>query len=329
MDRIAVFRADALPQIGAGHVMRCLTLADALAARGWRCSFLCRPGAAQVVPALARYPLTEAEDADDPARLAPADLLVVDHYRLDAAYESACRPHVGRILVLDDLADRPHACDLLMDQTLGRAAGDYAPLVPPHCRVLAGSVYALLRRDFPRLRAASLGRPREQLRRLAVSLGGTDPDNVTMRILAALHGLGLEVEVVMGGAAPHLEAVRQAVAALPGARLHVNVADMAGLLAGVDAVIGAAGTSAWERCCLGIPTIVVILADNQRLIARNLAQAGAALVVEPDGVAAALTALRRPGTLARLSAAAAEVCDGEGAERVCDAIANLFPEDRE
>ncbi|MBY0431842.1 MAG: hypothetical protein K2Q10_11635, partial [Rhodospirillales bacterium] len=110
----AVFRADAEPAIGGGHVMRCLTLADALAARGWRCHFACRPGTPEMVLALAAsghavVPLADPSPAALAARWpAGCGLLVVDNYGLDAAYERACRPWAGRILVFDDLADRPH-----------------------------------------------------------------------------------------------------------------------------------------------------------------------------------------------------------------------------
>ncbi|HTH15906.1 MAG TPA: UDP-2,4-diacetamido-2,4,6-trideoxy-beta-L-altropyranose hydrolase, partial [Magnetospirillum sp.] len=286
-------------------------------------------GTQAVVPGVARY--TVLADDGMPGAIAgavcgKADLLVVDHYRLDEGYERAARAHARHVLVLDDLADRRHDCDILLDQTCGRSAADYRPLVPAHCRLLTGSRFSLLRPAFRSSRAASLARRREGVSRVVVSLGGTDPDNVTPRILDALADLPLAIDVVMGGGAPHLEAVRAAVARLPSARLHVNVADMATLLAQADLAIGAAGTSAWERCCLGLPTIVVVLADNQRLIARNLAEAGAALVVspEPSELRAALRQLQAPGALARMSEAAAAVCDGDGVARLCDTIDDLL-----
>ncbi len=321
MDRTALFRADASPRLGAGHVMRCLTLADALASRGWRCAFDSAEGTEAIVPAVRRY-MTSVTG--------PMDLVVVDHYGLDAAYERGWRDRARRILIIDDLADRHHECDLLLDQTWGRGAGDYAGLVPAHCRVMTGSRYCLLRPGFAAHRPAALARPRDRVGSVVVSLGGTDPGNATCRVLGALASLQAEIHVVMGRGACHLDQVRAAVARLPHGRLHVDVAHMDALLAGADFAVGAAGTSAWERCCLGVPTLLLVLVDNQRLVASNLEQAGAARIVaesamlDPARLRAAIEDLKQAGALARMSSAAAAICDGLGADRLCSAIEDLF-----
>ncbi len=327
----AVFRADAGPRLGSGHAMRCLTLADALAGRGWRCIFVCTPETVATVPALRRHRIMHPADPDAPGDLPPGELLVVDHYGLGAAYEGGARRRAGRILVIDDLAEGRHDADLLLNQNLGREAGEYAGLVPPDCRLLLGPHWALLRPQFAAARPAALARRRKEptLRRVLVALGGTDPDNATGVALAALARLGMEetaIEVVLGPKAPHLEAVRAQAAAMPGARVHTGVEDMAALTAVADLAIGAAGGSAWERCCLGLPSVMLVLADNQEPIARALAAAGAADVagragaVDTAALADAVAALRPSRPRREMAERAAAVCDGNGAGRVVEAV---------
>lgn len=339
----AVFRADAAPTVGSGHVMRCLTLAEALAARGWICAFACNTGAVQTIPALAasRHEVWELTDGDaaSPAVLqrrwpAGAGLLTVDHYGLDAAYESACRPWAARILVIDDLASRDHDADLLLDQTLGRSDADYRGRVPPACRLMLGTDYALLRPQFAGVRADVLRNRRERktLERVLVSLGATDPDNVTGQVSDVIRGrkVKLGVDVILGAGTPHREAVARHLRALPGpSALHVDpaVQTMIKVMAAADLAIGAGGISAWERCCLGLPSIVLVLADNQRDNASALAAAGAAeiVVATPTQLGAqlpdVLNALHRsPERLLAMSLNAGRLCDGQGTHRVAEIL---------
>ncbi|MGH8491028.1 MAG: UDP-2,4-diacetamido-2,4,6-trideoxy-beta-L-altropyranose hydrolase [Gammaproteobacteria bacterium] len=329
----AVFRADASPAVGGGHVMRCLALAEALTARGWICAFACNTGAARTIPALAasRHEVWELtnNDAATPAALqrrwpAGAELLTVDHYGLDAAYESACRPWAARILVIDDLASRDHDADLLLDQAPGRSDADYRGRVPPPCRLMLGTDYALLRPQFAGARADALRKRRERkvLRRVLVSLGATDPDNVTGQVLDVIHGreVNLGVDVILGAGTPHREAIARQLQVLPPpSALHVDptVETMIRLMAAADLAIGAGGISAWERCCLGLPALILLLADNQRANVLALARAGAASATKvnelPDRIRE-LTA--NPAALGDMSTAAASLCDGGGCERV-------------
>jgi UDP-2,4-diacetamido-2,4,6-trideoxy-beta-L-altropyranose hydrolase len=332
---LAVFRVDASPAIGGGHVMRCLALADALSARGWRCAFACSEETLSVIPSLAASP-HETNGPDNMASAWPegCSLLVVDHYGLDETFESACRPWAKRILVIDDLADRNHDCDILLDQTFGRAPEDYDGLVPGACLILSGSRYALLRPQFARARRRALSRRTgTTAERVLVSMGGGDPDNVTSLVLKGLENSGIEarVDVVMGTAAPYLNDVRvQAAAMEPPAQVRVDVNDMASLMADTDLAIGAAGTTSWERCCLGLPSIVMVIADNQRLISEKLQQAGAAWVlgrfpaVDAKAIATAVSSLCADAdSLLCMSNAAADVCDGQGARRVREILENM------
>ncbi len=357
------FRADASLQIGTGHVMRCLTLADALRERGASCSFVCRPHQGHLLAlieqrghqALALPELQEgaqpnhngtahghwlgtdwATDAQHTQQALrthtggePVDWLVVDHYALDARWEEALRPQAQRIMAIDDLADRPHACDLLLDQNLGRTEADYGGLLKGKTTTLVGPQYALLRPEFAALRAQSLARRQNNppLRRLLVTMGGVDKDNATGQVLAALQSCSLpadlRVTVVMGPHAPWLAQVQAQVTQMPWpTEVLVGVDNMAQLMAESDLAIGAAGSTSWERCCLGLPTIQVVLAQNQEAIALALGRFGAALMLPSKAIEQTLPDLISTITSAEklytVSLAASGVTEGKGASLLCD-----------
>lgn len=337
----AVFRCDASPGLGGGHVMRCLTLAEALAERGWSCSFATRPETLAVAPRLPLRSegllLLDVPAPGEPSAIGEwlggrVDLLVVDHYQRELAFELACRPWAHRILVIDDLPVRPHEADLLLDQTYGRGEAEYAPLLPAHCRVLAGPAHCLLRPPFAEARPASVRRRAGigRVEHVLVAFGATDPGNASALALRAIaaSGLSCEVAVLLGAGAPHLARVRAEAAAMPRpARIHADTDDVAPLMAWADLAIGAGGGMAWERCCLGLPALLLETAGNQAQVVRALASAGAATFV---GAAAAVSAadlaaaLRDlacdPQRLAAMADAAAAVCDGEGVARVLMAL---------
>lgn len=326
-----LFRADASPTLGIGHVMRCLTLADALTAAGARCRFAVTAETITSVTALGAAPhdLQILSRWDDPAELTATDAVdwvVVDHYRLGQGYERALRPWAGRVMAIDDLADRRHDCDLLLDQTVGQGSERYADLAPPGARILAGAHHALLRPGFT-TGAATPDKPR-----LLVSLGGSDPANATAIALDAVahSGLDLPVTVVMGSAAPYLDHIRAKVAALPNAELRIDETDMAKLMAQCTVAVGAAGTSALERCAMGLPTVLVVIADNQRFVAEGLTKAGAALAVELDtaAIATALSDLAHDAPARKAMAERARaLCDGGGAARLADLMMALASPD--
>lgn len=342
--RVAV-RADASLTLGSGHVMRCLTLAEALRERGALVHFICRAvprhlgGLIQAQGfglSLLDADLTPAQDAvhTRAALASGCDLLLVDHYGLGADWEQALRPACRHLAAIDDLADRSHDVDLLVDQNLGRHADDYVSLLPSHARRLIGPAHALLRSDFAVARATSLARrPLGPWRHLLVSLGGADPQQATVHVLQALAGCALPADttltVVLGALATTRAQVEALLPGLPcSTRMLVDVADMAGLLAEADLAIGAAGGSAWERCCLGLPSLLLVLADNQRPGTQALVAAGAALALGgvaelPTRLPAALQQLASPGRLQSMSQAAAAITDGLGAARVADALLAL------
>lgn len=360
------FRADASHRIGTGHVMRCLTLAEELRRRGDEVAFVSRahPGYlfAQIeaagfslLPLEAPRALDPGADASNYAAwlgvdqvtdaagtfdrlgsIGPLDWLVVDHYALDHVWEERLRPHAGAIAVLDDLANRRHDADLLLDPTLAREPSDYHGLVPANARTLLGPTYAPLRAEFAALRPEALARRCETglPPRLLVNLGGADADGATVTTLIGLAEAelpeALEIEIVLGANAVDPAAVRRVAETLAWpAEVAVGVSDLAARMARADLAIGAAGTTSWERCCLGLPTLVITIADNQRGIARALERAGAIrwlgdhaeVLRRPECVGEFVLDLLNDGArYAAMSRAASRITDGYGGRRLVDAL---------
>ena len=306
-----LFRCDASLHIGSGHVMRCRTLARELRRRGAEITFLCRRQPGDLIElleqeftvlALPEQPLAACDGLEDRALYAAwlgcsqqqdsadclaaleqagsssAQWLVVDHYGLDASWEVAMRESLGsepppQLLVIDDLADRPHSCDLLLDQNFFGEATErrYQGLVPQQCRQLLGPHYALLGPEYAVLHP--LVPPRTELRRVLVFFGGVDPHNCTGQAIEALmvpELAHLAVDVVLGLQCPHREAVETLVAKRPHTTLHDPQPSLAGLIARGDMAIGAGGATTWERVCLGLPSLVVSTASNQEPVAYEL-----------------------------------------------------------
>jgi UDP-2,4-diacetamido-2,4,6-trideoxy-beta-L-altropyranose hydrolase len=291
-----LIRADASTEIGSGHLMRCLTLGDQLRARGSRVAFACRdlPGALFNLLEDRGYPYArlsggsplspdgDAEETLTAARdMFPAglvDWVVVDHYGLEAAWERTMRRQATKIMAIDDLADRRHDCDLLLDQNYYRDLDRrYRGLVPDTCVRLLGPSHLLLRQEF--VDACRHPRARDGIiRRILVFMGGGDSTNQTQKVMAALASLGrpeIAVDVVVGGANPFLTTIERLCATMPNMKFHCQVTNIAELVRSADLAIGAGGSAMWERCYLGLPAITVVFAANQERAAEDAADAGA------------------------------------------------------
>lgn len=323
----AIFRCDASPEIGGGHVLRCLTLADALKEKGYLCAFASDPATAAYMPLIKQKGYALTQDGEN-----NTDLLIVDHYGLDAEYEKNHRPK-KRVIVIDDLANRKHDCDILIDQTLNRDPLDYKNLVSENCRVLAGTEYALLRPQFSSARENSLKRRdalNGKVERIFVFTSSMDKDDIAGKIISALSGYGrkLSIDIVLGGRALYLENVRNLTAASRHAlTVHTDIDDMAGMMAAADIAIGAGGTTSWERCCMGLPALVFEIADNQKTIISNLGKAGAVrdlggiADINEETLCPALKDLDdNPQKVVEMSKAARTICDGQGTHRVITEI---------
>ena len=360
-----VFRTDASFDIGTGHVMRCLTLANALSKNGAECHFICRAHTNNLIAFIKEHgyqvhvlPSEESSSIKrnvnikgDKNKLAHShwlcaswqidaeqtsiilkkirpEWLIVDHYALDANWERAVKVHCEYLMIIDDLADRLHDCDLLLDQNLGRTSDDYYDLLKLDCKTLIGPKYALLRPEFSHLREYSLKqREAPHLKHILITMGGIDSQNVTGRILDILSTCLLpndcRITVVMGLNAPWLDSVQKIASAMPWqTNVLMNVSNMAKLMSDSDFAIGAAGSTSWERCCLGLPSLMVILANNQVIVARALHDIHAAYLIgdlsEIDsefdcGICDEITSIT---LMDELSKSAREVTDGCGVERV-------------
>ena len=275
---------------------------------------------------------TQQYDADEVFQLLSDriwDWLVVDHYALDARWESLLRKSAKRLMVIDDLADRMHDCDILLDQNYyADMDSRYTGKVPTDCRLLLGPHYALLRDEFRQWRKQV--KPRTgPVKKILVFFGGVDADNFTGLTIEALAGLGscgLQIDVVIGAQHPYREQIESACSEYMFS-CYVQTNRMAEFMAKADLAIGAGGSATWERCCLGLPAIVFSLADNQRDIVKGLDLIGAGQYIDSQLVANSLALnddilelIKNKNHLKSLSAKAYATTDGEGVDRVCAAL---------
>jgi len=360
-----VIRVDGGLEIGSGHIMRCLSLAQGLKERGMSGCFLTAniPISLAGMIEKAGFEIVRLEASlDDNAgsRLAYAhsewlahsevvdaqlsldkirsqiklrgvrpEIVVVDHYALASRWESIVG-EVSPILAIDDLNDRKHCASWLLDQTLGKSRESYRGLIGPDTRTLLGCHYSLLRGEFAQLRAEAISRRAEfsKVERILVTLGGVDKDNVAEVVLSALARSSMMsnvfVDVVVGASNPHIGALRESLGDLPfNCSLEVQVNDMASRMLSADLCIGAAGSTSWERCVLGLPAINVVLADNQKYISEVLSRHGAAVDfgridgASVSGLAGCVESLCEDDEMYRkMSKLAFALCDGAGVDRV-------------
>lgn len=337
----AVIRCDAGTIIGGGHVVRCAALGAALRRNGFDVTFAVSDETVKSIPQLlVDFPDvlqgmvgTEADAARMMAHWSSGvELAVVDNYGLGEGFERSLAGWAKKVLVIDDAPSRHHACTHLVDMTFRRRPEEYDQQVASGTILLCGSNYAMLRDAFQKERHAALEHKPDAVRRILISLGLSDNVNATEVVLKGILEAGgmYEVDCVLGEAAPHLDAVKTAISAAGGLwNLHVgaDAEAMAKLTAAADLVVGAPGSASYERCCVGRPTLLLIVADNQLHNAAALEEAGAAIGI---GRLSADTASRVAGAIRVLAGnttklhamhlAAAAVCDGTGADRVVQAL---------
>jgi UDP-2,4-diacetamido-2,4,6-trideoxy-beta-L-altropyranose hydrolase len=330
--------------------MRCLTLAEALRKQGAKVLFVCREHEGHLCGLIEerrfptfRLPKIDTQRSDRSSYAAwlgtswqedleqtraaiqatgqQSDWLVVDHYGLDQRWESSLRSCVGRIMVIDDLADRTHDCDLLLDQNLVAQMEDrYAGKVPLSCALLLGPEYALLQPTYAELHDQVPARE-GPIRRIFIFFGGVDSTNLTGRSLAAFLRLNrpdIDVDVVITADSPHAENIHRQVAGHSNIHIHSNLPSLASLMARADLAVGAGGATSWERLCLGLPSLVVTLAENQRPVTQYLHEAG--LVhwigheeqVDQQTITATLARTLTVDSLIDWSRRCSQICNGQG-----------------
>ena len=323
--------------------MRCLTLAALLGKAGANISFISRAmpnGVSQRIGA--HYPLhtlppattDEQQDASASSRvlrdLGIIDWLISDNYALGSQWESAMRSHTRKIMVIDDLANRLHDCDILLDQNLClNFETRYDALLPVTARKFLGPKYALLRPEFYEAQAQQRVRD-GRVRRILVSFGGGDASDETAKALKAILLLDrsdVAFEVVAGNANPNADALAQSCRKLPNVNFHRETANMAALMAAADLAIGACGTITWERCFLGLPAVTLVLAENQRPICEAVSATGAVLNLgwrekaTAEDIAEAIAGLiDSPDQIMKMSQAARNIMRNNGTNELLSAI---------
>ncbi|RTZ14655.1 UDP-2,4-diacetamido-2,4,6-trideoxy-beta-L-altropyranose hydrolase [Vibrio aquaticus] len=352
-------RADSGTEIGTGHIMRCLTLAVELRRRNHEVVFLCQRLEGNIsdkiiaegfevrfvellsvnndkLPHSHWLRNSQSNDAIQTIEVlgecfnGRAHCLIVDHYGIDHRWESIVGQHTDKLLVIDDLADRLHCCDFLIDQTFNRDKNDYDALIPNRCSIMTGTKFALLRSEFsvPNrmvLKARICSRKRS-VSNVLIMMGGTDHLNLTRKVLDSIlpDERITRITVVLGPTAPHVEQIKNYRELDDRVSIIRDTSEIVELMLAHDICFGAAGTSSWERCATGLPSILTSFAKNQSTILQNLKQFGAIDVFNIDDtgqqILAKLEQLRDEKVYDEMSSMCLKVCDGNGTKRVVDKI---------
>ena len=347
-----VIRSDASLHIGSGHIMRCLVLAKSLTIHGHQVSFASRPQQGDLISFIESknfkvYRLNQPEKwltpqdtsdyqawlqvswQDDAQsfiqQVDKVNLVIVDHYGIDAQWEHNIKDHFKcNLMAIDDLT-RQHQADIILDQTLLRSPQEYKHL-NPNSTVLAGSDFALINPHFFYLRNKLLHSKISIVQpRILVSMGGVDQPNATLKILKALSLLkdNAKVTVLLSPRAPHYKQVSEYCERHKDWLQHIDFTEkMAALMAEHHFAIGAPGTTSWERACLGIPSIIIPLAENQKTISKQLTKVGAAIKLELKEIKTSLRSsyqhLKKQYEEMHLNNLS--ICDGLGLQRVVQCI---------
>ncbi len=353
-----LFRTDASFEIGSGHVMRCLSLAQEFRERKASCVFACREMPGDLSSFIAKQgfhvlrlpaaksghlpngdsvphaswlgadPATDAGETIQASSGEDFDLLVVDHYGIDAFWERKLRSHCGRLLVVDDLADRAHECDFLVDQNFNPAAHrKYGSLTSSRTALLLGPEFAFIRRPIREARNSRI-RTRTEIKHILIFLGGSDPGNFTQVALEALAPFrGLKIDVLAGMQNVHTAKLREKFGTRENISIRTHTDAIEELMLQADLAVGACGVTTWERACLGLPTVIVSTAVNQVRVARSLDEAGYVVYlgpaesVSPEQIAQAVENLRsRPERVREMSERSMVLVDGQGLERIAERV---------
>ncbi len=300
------FRVDSSTAIGTGHIMRCLTLASEIKKQNVTVAFICRNIPQQLAEQVRKsgyhlflLPKTVNKQLEADSKLGQsdwldvhweidaaqtqeiikangyADWLVIDHYGIDYRWENMLRTSCRSIFIIDDLADRKHDCDILLDQNYYHNMRErYHGLINDDCKLLLGPKYALLREEFRKARKKMKLR-NGTVQRIMIFLGGSDPTNETVKALKAIQLLGSQniwIDVVVGASNPYVNDIKKIIQTLNNVNFHYNISNIATIMANADLAIGAGGSATWERCYLGLPTITILIAKNQIEVSGNLAK---------------------------------------------------------
>lgn len=327
------FRVDGNAKLGIGHIMRCLTLAEKIYNVGFKILFIC----ASLEYSLQRkikdkgFRLfiigsdtdTEVQQCIDVISNYLIKFLVVDHYQLDQHWERQIKNFVDEMVVIDDLADRPHDCHFLIDSAYGKTKKEYENLVNEKCQLLLSCDYTILRPDFIASRALAFTKRREtqKINNILINFGGTDIldlSNVSIEYLKRNGFMG-DINILISSSYSKLDDLKYACSKFNDVTLHIDSTQVADLMLKADLAIGSLGTSTWERCCLGLPCISVVVAENQSYIANQLAKIGAIELTAIPTMEKTIASFIHASEMThwnKLSEKSFTLCDGHGAERI-------------
>ncbi len=336
--------------------MRCLTLAEALRKNGVNCIFICRDhtkninqlikdqkfqvhllSKPQKVSSKNWLGIDQQSDAQEAISILKSleiipDWLIVDHYGIDSKWELILRPYVKKIMVIDDLANRPHDCDVLLDQNYTHKWDRYTDLVSDHCRLLLSPEYAILRPEFlkARKKLEQEGKLPFDPRKVFIFFGGVDPNNFTGSALSVLHKIGdFAPEVVIGASNPHRASIETQMQQFPEGNLHIQTDKMAEVMLKCSWYFGSGGSITWERMCLGLTGVVVPVAENQLECSVTLAKDGFCILSQDlMNILQILSKQETFTLLQEYQKLSFLLVDGLGTEKVCFKLLNKFDHKR-
>lgn len=352
-----LFRTDSSLLIGSGHVMRCLTLAFEFSKQGHKCVFACREHEGNLIEFIRKsFPcyilkgdvtankvdklnhsgwlgVSQEQDAEELQAIISSfstdiELLVVDHYALDHRWEKNFAKQVHKLFVIDDLADRLHCCDYLLDQNYYKNIDRYKDLLSTNTVKFLGPSYALLRNEFLESRPTVL-QQETNYKRVLIFFGGVDLHNLTLFTLKTLVNItdgNFQIDIVAGETNPHLSELRSEVTKHSHVKLHVQIDYMAKLMLRADICLGAGGATTWERLFLGLPSIVVTLAENQVETSTDLHNdnyiyyLGHYDQVTSDKITCALKYFEMTGSRTKFRKRIMTLVDGKGAEKIVKSV---------
>lgn len=362
-----VFRADASIDQGTGHVMRCLSLARHLMKAGHQCAFITQAFLPEVIEKISsagcklhylpeyleaefdeissenylgwlkRPIMNDAFETCAILRKFDYDIIIADHYAINAVWMEKVQENVRKTVIIDDLANRSHLCDLLIDQNYGRSKHDYFDVVPSSTILLVGTEYVFIDENFYRLRANNI---KERLNRLPrvlnVCLGGIDKDNATLEVLKTLEKIkeiqSWKIEVILQSASPNIQEITDYIDKMTiETYIFIDCKDMAAAFSRADLAIGAGGVTLWERCCLGLPSVLVTIADNQKPAAYAISRTSAVEYcgdIRDKSWSKKLKEIikllaKNSSMITSMSLEASKICDGKGLYKVCNEIQTL------
>lgn len=354
------FRVDSSKSIGTGHVMRCLVLAAKLSKYSYVPIFFVSEQPGEITFKIKEFGFEiirldtnvisdnsmcsiqlDAEITLHHCQKLNCRMLIVDHYSLDAEWEKTVRPVLDWLFVIDDRANRPHLADVLLDQNVGRRIRDYEKLVPSSCHMLIGPQFALLRDEFNLKRTKGILREFKKPLSAIISFGGSDLDNASGRVLEFIYEKAeyfpiVEIKVVLGRNSLWIDSLKKQIQRAPiKSKLLVEVPDMSEKFLWADIAIGAGGTTSWERCCMGLPSLLINIADNQSEISAELDRLGAAKMIGmiedehwKNEFFDFLVSPELEKKLENMSKAAYNLSDGNGAARVANILVEKHYENR-